>query len=268
MKIEFSLYLLIPVFLSACSNQPKHPQANLVNNYSELPGNERSILIYADSINSTRDQMDKQTSLIFQMDDHSLYAEKFNSQGMANLYTEQIINEGITNKTTSCYLKKDTLILVKEVIERPKTQHGIFEERRTYFRNNIPFKQENRIASSSEALQNIPFKDLKVSNTTDYFKEKISTLNDALSGNNKFDMVFDEFISTPEGQYILLKGKIQTGYRASIRVNESDNYTDSLLNYPGTFKDSRLNLAYIVSNHEAVYVPVAARVTSARGLNR
>lgn len=268
MKIKFFLCLLLPFLLSACSNQPKHPQASLAGNYSDLPENDRSVLQYADSIDASIDQMDKQTSLVFQMDDHSLYAEKFSWQGVPNLYTEHIIDEGITHKTTSFYLKKDTLILIKEILKRPKTQKDIFEERRTYFRNNIPFKQENRIAGSSEALKNIPFKDLNVSNTTTHSREKIDMLNDALSGKNKFDMVFDECIATPEGQYILLKSKIQTGYHASLKINESDSYTDSLSKYPGTFKDSKLNIAHEIRNNEAIYVPVAARVTSASGLNR
>ncbi|HKG08638.1 MAG TPA: hypothetical protein VKB19_19365 [Pedobacter sp.] len=267
MKIKIGSLLII-LFLFSCSNKPKHPQADLASRYSDVPENERSILLYADSIDIESKNMNKHSSLVYQMDGKSLYAEKYSWQGVATLYIEQTTSEGLSEKTSRLYLKNDTLLLIKELMKRTQGQDTVFEEKRTFLRSNIPFKQEHKTAISSSALNTRSFQDLKIASTIENYTDQINTLNAALSGTDKFELIFDQFISSSEGQYILLKSSLPGGYHSSITVNENDAFTDSLLLYPQAFKDARLPIKWEVQNKEAFYVPVAASVTSAKGLKR
>lgn len=268
MKAKPYLFLsILSLLFSACTNQAKHPQSDLANQKSKAAETERSILRYADSIDAHYTALEKRVSLIYQSGNLSLFAERLSANGKPILYVEHTSNQGLTDKAAKYYYKGDSLVLVKENIKRTKDQVSVFEERRIYFRNNISFSQDHRLATSSSALQKKPFRPLKASGSEDYV-EKTAVLNDALTGSNKFEQIFDQFISSPEGQYLLLKSKIPGGYSSSIAVKNNDLFIDSLIEYPSIFKDAKLNINWEIRDKEAVYVPVAASVTSASGLKR
>lgn len=264
-------YLLLPfvgMLFFACNNKAKHPQAGLANQFSSSPETEQSILQYADSIDTQQSHMEKQVSLIYQLDGLSLYVEKKSWNGIPALYIEHTGDQGLTDKSARYYFKKDSLLLIRENIKRTKEQVTVFEEKRTFLRNNIPFKQEHRLATSSSSLQAKPFADVKPSDKIEDYAEKLTLLNDALAGQNKFETVFDQYVPTPEGQYLLLKNKIPGGYSSSLVVKDEDALIDSIKQDPSLFKDAKLNLKWEIHEKEAVYVPVAAKVTSASGLKR
>ena len=264
-------YLLLPfagMLFFACNNQTKHPQADLVNQNSPIPETEQSILQYADSVDTRQGNMEKQVSLIYQLQGLSLYVEKLSWNGQPALYIEHTGDQGLTDRSVRYYFKEDSLLLVRESIKRTKEQETVFEEKRTYLRNNTPFRQERRLAISSSSLQTKPFTDIKPSGKIKEYAEKLTLLNDALAGQNKFELVFDQYMPAPDGQYLLLKSKIPGAYSSSLLVKEEDALIDSIKQYPALFKDARLNLKWEINEKEAVYVPVAAKVTSASGLNR
>lgn len=268
MKATSYLFIsVVSLLFSACTNQAKHPQADLANQSASPAETEKSILHYADSVDAQYASLEKHVSLIYQSGNLSLFVEKLSENGKPALYVEHSSNEGLTDKAVKYYYEKDSLVLVKENIKRTKDQVTVFEEKRIYLRNNIPFSQDHRLATSFSALQNKPFSPLKASGSEDY-AEQITVLNDALTGSNKFDMIFDQFITSPEGQYLLLKSKIPGSYTSSIAVKNNDLFIDSLIEYPSIFKDAKLNINWEIKDKEAVYVPVAASVTSASGLKR
>jgi alpha-galactosidase len=100
------------------------------------------------------------------------------------------------------------------------------------------------------------------------YGDSLNVLNDALSGVNTFEMVFDQYISAEAGSYLLLKSKLPGGYTASVKVNEKDPFIDSVETDPLVFKDTRLSFKWALKNNEALYVPVPVAVTSANGLNK
>jgi len=264
-------YLLLPfagMLFYACNNQAKHPQADLVNQSSPIPETEQSILQYADSIDTQQSNMEKKVSLIYQLEDFSLYVEKLSWNGKPALYIEHTGDQGLTDRSARYYFKADSLLLVRESIKRTKEQETVFEEKRTYLRNNTPFRQERRLAVSFSSLQTKPFTDVKPSGKIEDYTEKLALLNDALAGQNKFETVFDQYMPAPEGQYLLLKSKVPGGYSSSLLVKEEDALIDSIKQYPSLFKDAKLQLKWEISEKEAIYVPVAAKTTSASGLNR
>lgn len=268
MKFLHFLILLLPV-LASCSNTPKHPQAELINKNTPAVVTEQAILQLADSITANLSAFEKQNSLVFYLDDVSFYVEKYSHNGDPVLFRTYTENEGITSRTGEYYFNNDSLVLVRESSRIMKQTGEIVAEKRTYLRNNIAFKMESRAALSSSSLSSKKFQTNKQMDTgKEDFNAIIRTLNDALTGSNKFDLVFENVISSPHEKHIQLRSKIPDGYSADIVVREDDSFIDSLETEPLLFKDTKLDFKWEIKDKEAVYVPVGANVTSANGLKR
>lgn len=268
MKFSHLLLLLLPV-LCSCTQNPRHPQADLINRNIPVAVTEQSIVHFADSIDASLNTMEKRSSLVYHLGETSLYVEKYSVNGIPVLFKTFTDNEGISSLVNNYYFNNDSLVLVREMKKQLKQDTEVLEEIRTFFRNSIAFRKDIRTALSSSPLKDKPFSPLKqIHLSTDDYVSNIKTLNDAIEGNEKFDLVFDSFLSSPDEQYILLKSKIPNGYNANILVTQSDPFIDSLMVYPMHFKDTKLNIKWEIKNKEAVYVPVAAKVTSAKGLKR
>lgn len=264
MKKNISLYLLVSILFFACNTGPKHPQALADSSHIE---NEPSILAFADSIDAARGLAEHQSSIIYQTAQNSFYIDKFSLNGRPASYTEHSVTPGIAERTSSYYFKNDSLVLVRDHIKRTKEPVTVFEEKRSYLRNGVTFKTEKRLATSDAQLRKAAFKEIKNPETVDY-RAAISDLDDALSGSNKFEMVFEELITAADGQFISLKSKLPGSYSSSVRLTVPDDFTDSLQRFPELFKNTKLSLRTEIKDNESVYVPVARRVTSASGLNR
>jgi hypothetical protein len=257
------------MFAAACTQGPKHPQASLINQNSATAITEQSILLLADSIDKEDANMEKRTSLVYQMGDMSMYAEQYSTNGKTIMLAEYTNNAGINNSTKKFYFKNDSLVYVKENNTNLKDGKNNYENVRTFLRNNIPFKKEARASNSLSVLNSESFQALKpaeIKNTN--FTEAIATINDAINGTNMFDLVFDDIIKMPNETRIVLKAKSPGLYNSNIIVKETDNYIDSILKDPLLFKEQKLNLRWRVADKEAIYVPVDAGKTSAKGLKR
>ncbi|TDQ10078.1 hypothetical protein [Pedobacter metabolipauper] len=265
------LLSLLTITLYSCSQGPKHPQADLISQPSATSMTAQSIVAFSDSVDAGLSSQEKHTSLIYSTGDNlSTYVEEYSSNGSPVLFKEYINNETISNTVKQYYFKNDTLVLIKESSKRNKDRAWIFTDIRTYLRNNITFKKESRSAPSFAALKSQPYTEVKADANAvhDDLTENIRSLKDAVNGKNKYEMIFNEIISSPDERYIVLKGNMQNGYSASIRIKEKDQLIDSILKDPSVFKDEKLALKWEIVDNEAVYVPVAAKVTSAKGLKR
>lgn len=260
---------ILVIFASACTQGPKHPQAALINQNSATAITEQSILLLADSIDKEDAAMEKRTSLVYQMGDMSMYAEQYTTNGKTIMLTEYTNNAGINNSTKKFYFKNDSLVYVKEnntILKEGKTN---YENVRTFLRNSIPFKKEARASNSLSVLNSQSFKALTPSETkSTNFNEDITTINDAVNGKNMFDLVFDDIIKMPNETRIVLKAKAPGLYSSNVIVKKTDNYIDSILKDPLLFKEQKLKIKWKVADKEAVYVPVDAGKTSAKGLKR
>lgn len=264
-----AILTLLGFTLLGCSQGPKHPQAELINQNSAAALTEKSVMQFADSVDAGLTTMEKHTSLIYQIDDNAMYVEQYSTNGSPIVYKEYTYNETISSKVIRYYLRNDSLILIKESKQLNKSGKDLFEDKNTYLRNNIVFKTEVRRSNSEKEIGQLPYQVLKSTEKTNLsFDEAIHRLNDAVRGVNKFEMVFDNMIATPDERYLLLKGKTTDSYTANIKVDQSDPLIDSLLTLPATFKDKKLALQWKVADREAIYVPVSANVTSAKGLKR
>ncbi|MCX2453296.1 hypothetical protein OQX61_18640 [Pedobacter sp. PLR] len=265
-QLLFQIPLLLSLF--SCSQQPKHPQADLINQSSATAMTDDTILRYADSINASLPALEKQSSLIFLQGEQSMYVEKYNTNGKPVLYEEYLDNKLISNQSKKYYLKNDSLVLLQEKI---KNNNGLTETR-TFFRNNIAFKKEQRTASDDAALKKQPYLSVRsattASQTTENEEKQLKTLEDAIAQNGLFAMHFEQFIDIPEESIIQLKGSGQNSYTANVIVRIPDALIDSLQKSPATFKNEKLNFKWEIADKEAVYVPVAASITSAKGLNK
>ena len=258
------------LLLYSCQQKPKHPQAGLTSVETSVM-TAPSILNYADSVDAGLNGLNKQTSLVYQLGDAAMYTEGYSANGKTLLYIQYFNNEGVSSQTGKYYFKNDSLILVRESSLTNRVNGSVYEDKRSFLRNNISFKKESRSASSAAALQTKPYALISASQTarrTGEFVEIVKILKDAISGANKFDLVFDHIIIVPPESHILLKSRIPNGYSANIVVNDTDLFIDSLINQPALFKNQKLHIKWEIKDKEAVYVPVAARLTSASGLNK
>ncbi|WP_199138435.1 hypothetical protein [Pedobacter sp. ASV12] len=264
----FVLLCLLSTTYACTKLNSDHPQANMADEHA-TDLDSKSILHYADSVDKGLSQLAKSTSLVYMLGDLSFYVDKYSDNGQPIVLIEHGYN-GLSNNTKKYYFRNDSLILETVRNELSSDNGTVLKDTRTYLRNNTVFKVENRTAADEAAIKNLPFIDLTLSeaNTSDHsYLEKIKTLDQILSGSDKFDMVFENITTFPDSRYIMLKSKLQNSYTASILVKEKDALIDSLLNSPIDFKDQKLNLKWIVQDQEAVYVPVASQ-TSAKGLKR
>lgn len=266
MKVYLPLLLL---FLYSCNQKPKHPQAALINQRTAITMTEQDILQYADSLESNTSGLEKQVSLVYQIGEDLMYAEQYSWNGNVVIFKEYINNEGLSRRTRSFYLKNDSLIMVRENNTLDREPAKKYEENRSYIRNNIIFKKETRTAGTAAAIKTGTFTILQTPPKNNIaFTDNITQLKDAIYASNKFEVLFDNIIPAGDESRIILKSKLPDGYQATVVVNDPDPFIDSLLSRPSLFKDKKLNIRWRVMDKEAIYVPVAASITSASGLNR
>lgn len=268
MKFQYSLVLCLFIF-GSCSQNTKHPQAEIINKSIPAAITEQSILHFADSVDANLNLLDKRSSLVYQLDESSSYIEQYSMNGIPVLYSEYTDNKGVKNMLNKYYFNNDSLVFINRSKKTFKENSEVFEERRIYLRNRIAFKQEIRASLSAANLKTKQFSAIDQADlSSENFTEKLKTLKDAIEGNEKFDLVFDSFLNSPNEKYILLRSKTPAGYNANILVTQNDLLIDSLIAEPMFFKDKKLKIKWEIINREAVYVPVAANATSANGLKR
>lgn len=255
--------------LPACQYfKSEHPQA-AIEEEGTTAITDKSILSFSATTDRTISYFKKQFSLVYQLGDLSMYVEKYSGHGNGTLYKIFTDNGVISTTVKSYYLRNDSLMLV---VERNKimTEKGeVYKDVRAYLRNNVIFKLDSRTANSAEGLVTLPYLPVQAVDNKypdENYQEELNVINDAITGNDKFEMVFDNITTYPEAHYIMLKSKNRSNYKASLLVNEKDLFIDSLLNYPALFKDQKLKFIWGIKDKEAVYVPVAD--TSASGLNK
>lgn len=272
MKITSLLYSVIILLLfQGCNFKSKHPQAEITDGDAATGMNDKSILIFSSAVDRHINNFKKEYSLVYMSGDLSMYAEKYSQYNDGMLYKTFSANGTTSDMVKSYYFKNDSLILVKERSKILSAEGQILKDTRTYIRNNITFKIDSRTASSPEAIRTLPYLLIQPSDNkypSENYIDDIKAMDDAISGTDKFEMVFQNITTYPESRYIMLKSKIQSTYTASILVKEKDPFIDSLLDVPSIFKDEKLKLKWKIEEKEAVYVPVADTITSANGLNK
>ncbi|RZL20291.1 MAG: hypothetical protein EOO89_00665 [Pedobacter sp.] len=263
------LLCLLSILLFSCQQGPKHPQAELLSQQSPTAMNQQEIIQYADSIETGIGVLDKAVSLIYLSGENSFYIEKYSISGKPLIIVKQSKNEGLSSATEKYYFKNDSLILIRKIASNTKQAADAVKNKRIFIRNNVPFKEDQRSAANQKELAKLPFQEYRNAKmpSTNY-GDSLTDLNDALTGVNNFEMVFDQYISAEAGSYLLLKSKLPGGYTASVKVNERDPFIDSVETDPLVFKDTKLSFKWALKNNEALYVPVPVKVTSANGLNK
>ncbi len=257
-----SVYFLILVALLctifSCNNfKSDHPQSE-ISDAQATDLTSKTVLEYVSQIDKDLSKLVKQTSLVYMLGETSFYVERYQQSQKTILMVEHLFNGGITNSIKKYYFKNDSLILEKSESKLANDDGIIFKDTRTFLRNNTIFKIDNRTASSQGAIHTLPFIDVPLSknkSADQTILDNVISLAEVIEGKNRFDMVFESITTYPDSRYIILSNKMQNSYTASILVKEKDTFIDSLLNDPITFKNQKLNIHWIVQDHEAIYVP-------------
>jgi hypothetical protein len=251
-------FLLLTVFLTSifgCNRfKADHPQANLTDENKTTDLTASTIIHYTDSVDKNLQQFTKTESLVYMLGDLSFYVEQYGN----TLFVERAYNGAESNSLKKYYFRNDSLLLFTTKQELSNEDGTLFKEERVYLRNHTVFKKDSRTAVSAAALKSLAFIDIPLSDNVSpdkIYLNNVSSLQNALKGDDKFDMIFESIRTYPDSRYITLRNKEQNGYSASVLVKERDAFIDSLLNYPMLFKDKELKFKWKVIDREAVYVP-------------
>lgn len=273
MKHIYSLALFC-IMLCSCNQNPKHPQADLINQEASTNMDERSILRYADSIDNNLTNLDKHVSLVYDDQSKTMFVEQYSQFGKPLLYIEHIDEAAVATSLRKFYFKSDSLILVKEhMVTTTQAGGQLISDTQSYLRNNTLFNIKMRKAGNESELKSLPFADTGTADQKSInYREMVKTLAAAAHGHNEYEMIFDHLANYSNAEYIVLKSKEQNNYTANVLIKERDALIDSLGTSAPLFKDKELNFTWKVENKEAVYVPVEVvsetSETSARGLKR
>jgi hypothetical protein len=269
MKVRVILICLIPVFaaLSCKNNKSAHPQSELMDQFPATGMNEKSIQAFSVALDKASGKMNKAYSLVYTIGDKSLYVERFSNSAGDQLYVERVKND-LENSVNKYYFKKDSLVLVSSTTIQNTEDGKVYKDIKTYLRNYVVFKKSARTATSAQAILVQPYLGVQDKTPQQDFHDNIQKLNDALQQQNEFEMVFDNISSYPDASFVMLKSKSPNGYKASVQLAQKDQFIDSLINYPATFKDEKLSFKWKVKNQDAIYVPKESTSTSASGLNK
>jgi hypothetical protein len=256
MKVySFLLLTIILTSLFGCNRfKADHPQANLTDENMTTDLTAATIIHYTDSVDKNLHQFTKTESLVYMLGDLSFYVEQYGN----TLFVERAYNGAESNSLKKYYFRNDSLLLFTTKQELSNEDGTLFKEERVYLRNHTVFKKDSRTAVSASALKSLAFIDIPLSDNVSPDKNylnNVSSLQNALKGDDKFDMIFESIRTYPDSRYITLRNKEQNGYSASVLVKGRDAFIDSLLNYPMLFKDKELKFKWKVLDREAVYVP-------------
>jgi hypothetical protein len=256
MKVySFLLLTIILTSLFGCNRfKADHPQANLTDENMTTDLTAATIIHYTDSVDKNLHQFTKTESLVYMLGDLSFYVEQYGN----TLFVERAYNGAESNSLKKYYFRNDSLLLFTTKQELSNEDGTLFKEERVYLRNHTVFKKDSRTAVSASALKSLAFIDIPLSDNVSpdkIYLNNVSSLQNALKGDDKFDMIFESIRTYPDSRYITLRNKEQNGYSASVLVKGRDAFIDSLLNYPMLFKDKELKFKWKVLDREAVYVP-------------
>jgi len=259
-----SVYLLCVLY--SCNLKSSHPQAEFAQDSVATAINEKIINSYADSIDKNIDKTEKKSSLLYAIRDHSLYVEQYQDNGNTVLLLSNEDNGALKNTRKKFYFKNDSLVFVKT----SSIQGTVLKDTLTYLRNNTIFKIAQRESTNENQQKKPSYKVISTSNqgNPEAYQQKIKFLQDALTQQNQFEMVFEAIHILPEESYMSLKSKTNSTYQATLLIEEKDALIDSLVADPLKYKGEKIRFNWIIKDKQAIYVPVASKVTSAKGLNK
>jgi hypothetical protein len=270
--MKFLYVLLLSPFcvLYSCNLKSSHPQADIAQDPAATAMNEKIISHYADSLDKSIDTTRKKISLIYTKGQHSFYAEQYEFNGKTVLLSVYEDNGALKNTRKKYYFKNDSLILVRSSSIQDAGTSPILKDSVSYLRNHTVFKITFRSAASQAQLKATPFHSLATDQkkNAETYLQQVDLLKDAIQQQNQFEMVFESINGAPDEKYLILKSKTDAVYEASVLLTNKDALIDSLQTDPLKFKGEKIHLNWTIKDKQAIYVPVASKVTSARGLNK
>lgn len=241
---------VILLIFSCDKLQPDHPQAG-IKVVASQPLNEADINSYADSINSTLDQFEKQESLVFSRGDRSFSVVKYVKNGEPVLYIEKGDSGEYEASEKRYYLHEGRLVLYTEK-NKSFTSPTPVSYLCSYFRNNILFYTKRKTATDEIQLKSSSFAETEPSRKDQYLD--IVGLENALKQNHDFNLVFEGIAEYPKAKYLILSRNGLNTYRAALRVDSEDDLIHELATNPDRYAGSKLDLTWKINkDNEAIY---------------
>ncbi len=238
--------------LAGCDRyKSKHPQAALTQDSASL--NQTSIQAYADSINQTLVNFEKQNSLIYSAGDYSFYVTKYSYNNNPVLYIENISSHESASTKNFYYLRNKSLVLAEQQLRGNSEDSTAFTFSRNYYRNNTLFYSIKKIGKTEQEAAKAVFKPYlpEVPN----LRKDLDRIENALGQNGEFELFFAKVTEDPANRYIVLNSAKTGQYEAAIKVEKEDDFIKDLFARPETYKGQKLVLEWQLKDSTgAIYV--------------
>lgn len=243
--------VLSAVCLSFCKNQNSD-----ISRSGVKPGtytyNREQILSWADSVNRMLPFIQKQHSLIYELQGTSFYVSKYTRDDSALLYVEHVMQAESQVAEKRYYMRRGQLCLYTEVCinrDRPDTT----TEKALYFNNNKLEHAERWLTDNVKAGTESLVKAIKP-DRKDQFND-LQRFEDALKQRGEFDLAFQGITTSPHASYLILSRNSIKAYRAVLKINSSDDLIRDLSSNPSKYTGSKLDVDYMITEAKnAVYI--------------
>lgn len=207
-------YLFVSVLIVSCSG---------AGDVQSLEIDPAGIDAYVEYKLDTSQTYDILTGMRFSKEEGYAYsAVRFSQNDTAILYTELVEEPtGVTYR--NLFFKDGLPVFVEEAVTHADGELTTYTQRKVYLNGAIILKALERSASTEEALEHLPFKEITM--TTNQFDFERAEKSVTQSGD--YEMKFGEFLILDMVSYLVLENK-ESGYSVALYLVQGDDLINTL----------------------------------------
>lgn len=253
--LYFLLGLLIP-FIFSCNSANKEAGKYTRDSIIAINSTDSSILIYTEGLDKIKDALDIQESPVYSRGDYSFYFITAKNDSIPVYYKEigDSGEYGYNHKTY--YLENNDLVLfleeskVTNVSEKSSLE---FKETRTFFRNGIFLKAEQRVANSDSLLKETPFSKLDENMGEKNPQYDFQRIENAIAGVGDFTLTFDRIHTLSSSKQYLILNNGSLNLESSYLVSKPDSLIIKIKQQPESYKGKSLKIDYKKQGMQMIY---------------
>ena len=242
----FYLILLFYLFV-ACNNVNRQAGEFIRDSIIASNSTDTSILIYTEGLEKIKDALDIKESCVYTSGDYSFYFVKAEKDSVPVFYKEIGDNGEYGFNYKTYYLQDNNLVLFTEkskVKNAGANKSYEYKETRTFFRNGVFLKEEQRIAESDSLLNETPFTKLDENIGNKNPQYDFQRIQNAVAEIGEFDLRFDRLqVLGPSKTYLIMHNN-ERNLESSYLIKKPDSLIIKIKEQPETFKDKSLKIDY------------------------
>lgn len=254
-RFYFFLGLIVP-FVISCNSSNKQSGKYTRDSIIATNSTDSSILIYKDGLDKISDALDIQESPVYTRGDYSFYFVMARKDSLPVYYKEigDSGDYGYNHKTY--YLENNDLVLfleeskVANISEKSSLE---FKETRTFFRNGIFLKAEQRVANSDSLLKETPFSKLDENMGEKNPQYDFQRIENAIAGVGDFTLTFDRIQAPNSSKSYLILNNGSLNLESAYLINKPDSLIIKIKQQPEVYKGKSLKIDYKKQGMQMIY---------------